>query len=655
MSRQARYLYEFGPFRLEETERLLLREGRPVPLPPKVFETLLLLVQRSGHVVEKDEIMKVIWHDSFVEEANLTQNVFTLRKALGEDKNGNVYIETVPKRGYRFVANVREVGGEDADPEIERPTATQIITEEDEEPSRQDQASQKTLAGVTSRHTRKAASWIRRPISLVLSALLLGLVLASFYLWDPGKKTETAAGVKSIAVLPFKSIDGEGDNEHLGLGMTDAFINRLSNIRQIDVRPTRAILKYSGDGHDLLAAGRALGVDAVLDGSVWRAGDRVRVIVQLVRVRDGMPLWADKFDAKFTDIFSVQDSVSEQVAQALTLTLNVGERKQLAKRPTNNAEAYQAYLKGRYFWNKRSVENYQKAMEYFEQAIELDPQYAQAYAGLADAYALLGSMGNAFLPRREAMHRARAAAMKALEIDDTLAEAHTSLAFVKMQHDWDWPGAEREFKRAIELNPSYATAHHWYAYYLAAMGRHAEAIREIRRAQEIDPLSLIINTDVGEIFYYASRYDEAIEQCRKTIEMDTNFTLAHRVLAWAYEEKGMHAEAITELQKAVSISEDETNILASLGHVYAMSEKRDEARRVLNHLKKLSIQSYVPSSDIAIVYASLGEKDQAFAWLEKAYEDRSGSLILLKVWPLMDPLRSDPRFADLVRRVGLAP
>ncbi len=651
MSSEARHVYEFGPFLLEESEHRLLRDGRLVPLPPKALETLLMLVQRSGHVVEKDEMMKTIWPDSFVEEANLTQYVFALRKALGED-NGHEYIETVSKHGYRFVADVREMGGENADPQIETQVESPSIQKGEVSPTGQDKIPPPPFVGVADRPAKEAANWKRRPIFLAIGAIVISGFLTSFFWWNTGNKTETA-GVKSLAVLPFKSLDGESSNEHLGLGMTDAFIHRLGNIRQIDVRPTRAVLKYNGAGNDVLAAGRELGVDAVLDGTVSRARDSVRVTVQLVRVRDGMPLWADKFDAKFTDIFSVQDSISEQVARSLALTLNVDERKQLAKQPTTNAEAYQAYLKGRFFWNKRTADNYQKAIEQFDQAIALDPQYAQAHAGLADAYALLGSMVNTVVTRREAMHRARAAATKALEIDDTLAEAHTSLAWVKMQYDWDWPGAEREFERAIELNPSYATAHHWYAYYFAAVGRHDESIREIRRAQEIDPLSLIINTDIGDMLYLSRRYDEAIEQCRKTIAIDANFPLAHHLLAQAYSEKGMHTEAMTELQEAERAARDGTNYLAWAAIIQARSGRKDQARMTLYKLKELSARSYVPAINMAIVHASLGENDQAFSWLERDYEDRGPSMLLINVWPMMDPLRSDPRFADLVQRVGL--
>nr|MBA2703849.1 tetratricopeptide repeat protein [Blastocatellia bacterium] len=437
-------------------------------------------------------------------------------------------------------------------------------------------------------------------------------------------------------------------------GISDALINRLGNIRQVVVRPTNAVRKYTDPGQDPMVIGRELGVDTVLDGNIQRAGERVRVTAQLINVRNNAPLWSETFDEKFTDIFTVQDTISERVVQALTLTLTGEEKKLLTKRPTSNTEAYQAYLKGRYFWNKRTEEGYKRAIEYFEESIEKDPRYAQAYAGLADSYALLGSMGNAVLPRSEAMPRAKLAAEKALLIDETLAEAHASLAFVLMHFEWDWPGAEREFKRAIELNPSYATAHHWYAYYLLARGRTDESLAEIKRAQEIDPLSLIINTDVGEMYFFARQYDRAIEQCQKTRELDPDFDLAVRLLGWTYLQKGMHEKAIAELQRAVSLSQGRRDSTALLGYAYGVVGKREEAKEVLSELKEIGKRSYVGPFEIALIYTGLNEKDQAFAWLEKAYDERSGSLILLNADPALDGLRSDRRFADLVRRVGTA-
>lgn len=655
MSKVAQHLYEFGPFRLETAERTLLRDGHPVSLPPKVFDTLLLLVQRRGHVVEKDELMQKLWPDTFVEESNLTQNVFTLRRVLGEAHDEHPYIETVPKRGYRFVADVQELLDEPADLIIEKHTRARVITEEEVDGSEDEKAAkafeQKRLPAAGVRHK---PAWL--PRFLVLGVLLVGLALGLYYFQTSRETEKTAADAarpsapRSIAVLPFKMIGAEGGNEYLGVGMADALITRLGNIGVVTVRPTSAVRKYTNHEQDPVAAGREQGVEAVLDGSVQHAGDRIRVTVQLVRVQGGVPLWAGTFDEKFTDIFSVQDSISEQVARALVPKLTGEEQERLTKRPTQNTEAYQLYLKGRYFWNKRTEEGYKRAIEYFEQALEKDPQYAQSYAGLADSHILVGVASGR--PWKEMLRKAEAAAVKALEIDDTLAEAHTSLAMFKAisgQDDY----SEKEFKRAIELNPSYSTAHHWYSLFLAGRGRFDEGVREIKRAQELDPLSLIINTDVAWVFYFARQYDRVIEHCRRTLEIDPNFVQAHFNLGLAYEQKGMYDEAIEELQKAVILSKTSPGNLGELGRTYAVSGNRGEAMKILAQLKELSKLRHVHPQSIAVVYIGLGEKDRAFEWLEKAYEERDGWVTSLNVDPRVDSLRADPRFADLLRRVGL--
>lgn len=651
--------YEFGSFRIDSTKCLLLRDDQVVPLKPKAFETLLLLVQNSDRVMEKDELMKALWPNSFVEEANLTQHISLLRKALGESPSEHRYIVTAPGRGYRFVAYVTELSDNGVGFRREVSINSLPVIEDEKKTNAPENAPQDfeqqaftTTGGEVRRDARR---W---PSRTLLAMSLLGLAAVISYLWisQGPKKTETGA-TRSIAVLPFKLIGAEsGTDEHFSLGMADALITKLSSIRGIVVRPTSAVRDYTNSQQDARVVGRELEVESVLEGNIQKSGERIRVTVQLVSVRDGAPLWSESFDENFTDIFTVQDRVSEQVVRALALELSSEEQKRLTRRQTESVEAYQAYLRGRFFWNKRSEEGYTKALQHFQHAIELDPAYAQAYAGLADAYALLGSMGgNSVLPRSEAMPRAKAAAEKALAIDDTLAEAHTSLAFVRMHYEWDWSAAEREFRRAIEINPNYATAHHWYAYYFTAMGQMDEAIAEIRRAQEIDPLSLIINTDVGEMLYYARRYDEAIKQCRKTLEMDPNFVLAHRVIGWAYWQKGMPKEAIAELNKAANIPGGRVHVLASLGHIYAASGNRDEAQRILSELKEVGTQGHGAPYEMAAFYAGLGERDQAFAWLEKAYEERSGSLILLRLEPLLSPLRSDPRYHTLLRRMNLAP
>lgn len=672
MSERPAHFYEFGPFRLDAVKRVLLREGQPVPLTPKAFETLLVLIQNSGRVMGKDDLMQLLWPDSFIEieEANLSVNISTLRKALGESRSEHRYIVTVPGRGYRFAANVREWWDEGTELIVQQRTRASVVIEQEEEQegargregegARGEQAktSPDLLSPPASLSLPLSSSLARRrrpgQLALVVSVALVGLGAALAYWWFAGRQPKVGDGavVRSIAVLPFKLLSSDGGDEYLGLGMADALITKLGNLSQVAVRPTSAVRRYTGLEPDPVKAGRELKVDSVLEGSIQKSDEQIRVTVQLVKVEDGRHLWAEKFDERFTGIFAIEDSISERVAVALALKLTGEERRRLTRHHTENTEAYQLYLKGRYHWNKRTPDSLKKGVESFQQAIDKDPGYASAYAGLADSYTLLGIQEVLF--PKDAFQKARAAAAKALEIDDTLAEAHASLAHISL-HGWDWANAEREFKRAVELNPNYATAHHWYAEYLTALGRMEEAIAEEKRSQEMDPLSLVINTDVGWHLYYARRYDQAIEQYRKTLELDPNFTLAHLRLGQAYEQKQKYAEAIAELNKALALSAGSTETVSALGHAYALSGQKAQAQKALDELKGRAQQGYASAYFIAAIYAGLGERDQAFAWLEKAYEDRSGWLIFIKAEPKLDSLRSDPRFTDLLRRIGLAP
>jgi TolB-like protein/Flp pilus assembly protein TadD len=625
MGKQPRHFYEFGPFRLNASERVLLRDGKPVLLTSKAIETLIVLVQNSGHVVDKEELIKAVWTDSFVEEGSLTRNVSVLRKALGGDIEENEYIETLPRRGYRFRTEVKEVWDDRVDPSVERRAGLQIVKPEEEEPDSLDEPQAK-------------------------------IGRADLEKTSTNKRQSFNAAVRSLAVLPFRLLSSDSSEEYLGLGIADALITRLSNIRQIIVRPTSAVFKYTGSGQDPVVAGRELNVESVLAGSIQSLGDRIRVTVQLVSVEEEATLWAEKFDEKFTDIFAMEDSVSEKVADALTLTLSGEERKLLTKRYTENIEAYQTYLKGRYFWNKRTPEGVRRAFEYFQQVTDIDPTYALAYAGLADYFNVLGIYSG--IPPDETFPRAKAAAMMALGLDDTLAEAHTSLALVRLFYDWNYLDAEAEFKRAIELNPNYATAHDWYGCYLMTIGRFDEAKAEMKLAQELDPLSITINVRAGWPLFFMRQYDEAIEHFSKAIELDANPWLAYISLGRAYLGKLMYREAIAEIQKAMSLN----NIVwvsAILGHAYAVSGQRVEAQKVITRLKELSQKNNDSPFCIAIIYASLGEKDQALKWLEKAQEDRSVLLVWLKIEPALDGLRTDPRFIELLRqfyrRVGLKP
>jgi DNA-binding winged helix-turn-helix (wHTH) protein/TolB-like protein/Flp pilus assembly protein TadD len=581
-------LYSFGPFQLDTGEQILLRDGRPLPLKPKVFDLLVVLVENSGHVVCKDELMKQVWADTFVEEGNLAVSICEIRKALGGSANGHTYIATVPRRGYRFVASVTEA-------------------------------------------TQQRDGLAVAPSSVTGVSAVYG-----------------GASKGAIAVLPFQSIGAAG-SEYLGLGMADALITKLSNLRRVTVRPTSSIRKYYGS-QDPVMAGKELSVEWVLDGSVRRSGKRIRVTVQLVNVGDGGLVWAERFDEKFTDIFAVEDSISEQVAKALGPKLTGEEKRLLGKRYTENSEAYEAYLKGRYFLDKRTTEGCKKGIEYFEQAIAGDPTYALAYTGLAGCYIVLGSYT---LAKEQSYLNAQTAILSALRLDDQLAEAHASLGHLRTRQ-WDWLGAEKELKRAIELNPNYAIGHTWYAIYLSETGQFDKAFVEIRKAQALDPVSPIIEATEGSLFYLARRYDQAIERFHRALELDAGFALAHSFLGFAYEAKGNYQDAMTEYQWAISVLGNLPEFVTCLGRIHALAGRTDQALEAIDELRCLSTQLHMQPALIALIYTALGKKDDAFQWLERAYAERDADLCLLGVDPRLDSLREDPRFASLLQRVGLA-
>jgi DNA-binding winged helix-turn-helix (wHTH) protein/TolB-like protein/Tfp pilus assembly protein PilF len=668
MSKQTKQLYEFGGFRLDAAERRLLHNGEPVQVTPKAFDTLIALVENSGCVVEKETLLQKVWPDTIVEEATLAQNISTLRKALGEGNSEFQYIETVPKHGYRFVAVVKNLAASNDTFILEKQKTARIVIEEEEAPGSVLMLKAATN-GLPEQPTddlpvQAVAQSKRyfglRPFSGWLVALLLvASVVVATVAFRGGDKAnsietslETGRSVKFIAVLPFQTINSDGRDEILELGMADALIIKLSNLKQIVVRPTSSIRKYAGIDQDPLAIGKELKVDAVLSANTQRVGDKVRVTVQLVNVKDGSPLWAYKCDYQGTDIFTVQDSISEQIAAALALQLTSEEKRHLTKRYTESTEAYQLYAKGRFFWDKRTESSLKKSIECFEQAIKIDENYALAYAGLADAYAILNFYSA--LQMKDAYPKARAAAEKALSLDNSLAEAHTVLAYVKEQYDWDWAGAEVEFKRAIALNPNYATAHQYYSEYLAFVGRTEESIRHITRAQELDPNSLVINTELGFPYLCARQYDSALEKFRQALERDANFAFALYQSARCYDQKSMFDEAIAEYRKAIALSGGSSVMTARLGYTYALAGRKAEAKAALEELFAASKQRHISPYLIATIYTGLGDNDKAMQWLEKAYEVRDGMLVMLKVDAHLDGLRSDARFQDLLRRVGLA-
>jgi DNA-binding winged helix-turn-helix (wHTH) protein/Flp pilus assembly protein TadD len=583
MTNPTRAGYEFGPFRVDMERYLLLRDEESIPLSPKVFETLLYLVEHRGEVGKKDDIISSVWPDTFVEEGNLAQNIFLLRKALGEEKNEHRFIVTIPGVGYRFVAPVKEYSSVKSTSEV-----------------------------------------------------------------------ESAKPDSSIAVLPFKNLAGENDDDRfLGPGLADALIMRLSSIRHVKVRPTAAVLRYASLKQDPLAVGRDLNVDALLDGVYQRESDKIRVSVQLVSVKDGITLWAAKFDEQLTDIFAIQDSISEQVVRALALQLSGDEQRQIKHSYTDNPAAFQLFIKGRYFWNQRTAEGLKKALDCAQQAIDMDPTYAPAYVGLADSYNLLGAQHNV-LPPRESFPKARAAAERALEIDERLAEAYVSLAFIKVCFEWDWPAAEKSYLKAIELKPNYPTAHHWYGELLTTLGRFDEAYVELQNAQEADPLSLAINVDLAASYYYSRQYDRSERQLLNLLELNPNFTRAHVVLGKVYEQKGDHAKALKMLEKAAAFSGDDPVTTSALAHALASAGKRQEARKRLDQLQNIATRRYVSACHIACIHIALGQNDLAYTWLARALDNRDIELVWLKVNPQLDSLRRDSRFEELVGKVSAA-
>lgn len=642
MLKQDIHLYEFGPFRLDTSERLLLRDNMRVPLTEKAFDTLVALVSRGGRLASKEELMAEVWPDAFVEENNLDKSISAIRQALGERPSAPAYVETVRGRGYRFVAPVREGGG---------------ATVEDQRQTQDTDREAEASAPASSITGRGQTFFKSFPLILGASVMAVGLSFAVYLLLaNRARQAETSAVPRSIAVLPFKPLVAGDRNESLEMGMADTLINKLGTVRAMTVRPISAVRKYTSLEQDSVAAGRELGVEAVLDGHIQRAGERVRVTVRLLRIAEGQQLWADQFDEKFTDIFAVQDRIAAHVTRSLALRLSGEEERQLARRETRNPEAYQLYLLGRYFWNKRTPDGLKKGAEYFQQAIDLDPAYALAYSGLADSYYNLGYRES--VPPPEARAKSLDAARRAVALDPALAEARTSLAAALEMFEWNFAGAEQEYRKALELGPEYATAHHRYGMFLSLMGRHEEALAKLDRAQQLDPVSLAIITDIGSVYIRMRRFDEAVKQLHKAIELDPNFPTAHFLLARCYLIEGRYDEALAEAQKARALYGGDT--IASrvqLGRIYALSGRRGEALSILAKLEEESRRRDVSPLALGALYSALGDKDRAFQMFEKAFEERAPGLPsnLPKPGSEQSDMSSDPRLADLRRRVGLPP
>jgi TolB-like protein/Tfp pilus assembly protein PilF len=571
MTKAGRLFYEFGPFRVERRERLLRRGEEVIALPPKAAALLVVLAERRGEAVDKDELLRLVWPGTFVEEGSLAQNVSLLRKVL-HDSQGSPYIETVPRRGYRFVAPVRNV-------------------------------------------------------------------------------QEEGTGARSLAVLPLVNLSGDRSQDFFAEGMTEELIGCLMKIKALRVASRTSVMAYKDVSRPLREIARELDVQWIVEGAVRQSGGRVRVTAHLIDGATESQLWADEYEKDLRDVLALQSEVAHEIARQVRVTVTPqGTWRPRAVDP----DSYDAFLRGRHVLNRRTRDDLRRAVDYFRTAINRDPTYAPAYAGLADAYALIGTIGYDVLPPREAMPLARAAASRALEIDETMAQAHASLGYVQLSYEWDWAGAEHHFKQAIAHDPAYPTAHQWYGHCLFAMHRLDEAAQEMRLALEADPLSVPCNLAVGWSHYYSRQYDDAIAQYHRTLELAPHLPMVHYELGLTYLNKGCHEDACAAFEKGYELSGGEAASLMLLAHAYALMGRSIEANRHLAALQQMATRVYVPALYIAFACVGLRNRDEVFAWFDKAYEERSNYLIYLGVEPSLDVLRTDPRFVDLMRRVGLA-
>lgn len=650
MNHSSRSIFAFDQFLLAPEEQLLLRNGQPVALTPKTFGLLVVLVRNSGHLVKKDELLQQVWPDSIVEEVNLSVNISALRKALGDDQVVTRFIETVPKRGYRFVAPVRQIVDETMEIVLRRHLTASIVTEVDEsipEGDSQTAPEREAMASsISSVPSPSRADKLGRNRGTLAAALVLVIASAALVLWRTFPKP-AAVPLDSVAVLPFTT--GDAANEYLADGISEAMINGLAQLSKLKVAPRTSTFRYKRQPLDPKKIGREIGVGAIVMGEVAAQGDTLNIQVNLIKVADNSQVWSSRYAGRASDLVSLQRRISQDLAGALRLNPAGDEKQRISAVVTENSDAYRSYLQGRYFWNQRSEEGLQKGIVAFQRATEIDPNFALAFSGLADSYTTLGSLS--YLSPTQAFPVAKNYALRALELDPSLAEPHASLAYDKFYFDWDWIGAEAEFKRAIELNDRYATAHQWYSIYLAAAGRPDEALKEIQLARERDPLSLSINTDIGFHYYYTRQYDQAIKQLKMVLEMKKDFPLAHFWLGRCYQEIGKYDEALAEYKQVEDAFHGWVVPIAAIGFVEGRIGRRAEVEKLLTRLNELSKRRFVTSYGVALVYAGGGQKEQAFAWLEKAFDERSHWLVWLRLDPRWDVLRSDARFGLLIDRM----
>ncbi|HEX2714961.1 MAG TPA: winged helix-turn-helix domain-containing protein [Candidatus Acidoferrales bacterium] len=631
----------FGCFEADLRSGELRKQGLQIKLQEKPFQMLAVLLERAGEVVTREELRQRLWPaDTFVDfDANLNTALNKLRQALGDSAESPRFVQTIPRRGYCFIAPVEPI---EEPLELERSLAAP--------PAFRGRTLPSNAKAVLGRFPTI------RPLVAAVSVVAVALFIGALHFL--GSRSEWVAKPRvrraTLLVVPFENLSGDPEQEYFSEGLTEEMITQIGKLqpRRLGVLARASAREYKGTHKTLAQFARELGVDYVLEGSVRRINDRLRITAQLIQVRDQTELWAESYERNVADVFTIQREVAGHVAQSLALELLAEHNTAPVKKPPVNAEAHEEYLKGRYHWNKRTGEGLQKGLEHFQLAIRKDPRYAPAYAGLADSYVVLANWG--LMPPTEAYPKAREAAMKALALDDQLAEAHTSLAATTWEYDRDWGLAQKEFLRALEINPGYASGRQWYAEFLSALGRHEEAIAEISKAREADPLSLIINAVTGLILYDARRYDQALEACRNTVEMDPRFKPAHTYLGWVYIRMGRYADAVRELQEAQRISGASGEEQASLQRAYEREGIQGTWRWLLSRSFRRQ-GHYASAYHRAVLFAELGEREQALEWLEKAYEQRDVALDRIKVDARLDPLRPAPRFRDLVRRLGVPP
>jgi len=627
----------FGVFEVDLRTGELTKRGVRVRLQQQPFQVLTSLVERPGELVTREELRDKLWGRTVVDfDHGLNKAINKIRDALGDSAENPRFVETVARRGYRFLADVTPMDGVVA---TSKPAETNALaplsSPADREP---------TEPGIRP----KRATWIA---SRSAAGICIAVAIAALLSWMLYSQFRPSTPIRSLAVLPLENLSGDASQDYFADGMTDALIADLAQIGALRVISRTSAMAYKHVHKPLTEIARELRVDALVEGTVLRSGERVRITAQLIQVPNETHLWAQSYEGDLQDTLALQNRVARAIASQIQVTLDPREEAALAKAKPVNREAYEAYLRGRYFWNKRTAESLKRAIEYFDLAIERDPLYASAYSGLADSYALLGDWEYGVLSPQEAFPKAKAAATKALALDDKLSEAHTSLALILDLYDWGWSSAESEYKRALALNPGYATAHHWYAWHLIVTGRNSDGIAELKRAESLDPLSLIISADLADALCIAHMYEESVRQSRRTIEMDPHFAVAHYQLGQALEQMHAHDEAIAEFRRAIDLSGGNSTFESNLANAYAASGRSADARRIAADLQLRRTQDSSADASLALIEVALGDDGEAIRLLEKSYQARFNPSILMR--PGFDPIRNDPRFQNLLQRIGL--